>query len=167
MYCCTYAVLAMTLIVMVVPLFTGETVGVDQKTGDIAEDSKPFENWILAGCFTVLKFLIMIGLYVGAVAIIYGTVTYVPEKELAVHGELPPVAPAVACTMILSVQFFMVYAFLNFARTWAQFTKTRFSKFEDAMLTAAQTMMFAPMLAVIFIAVTLVLDGGKAEKGEN
>merc|ERR1719265_1165340 len=27
------------------PLFTGETIGVDPKTGDIHEDAKPFENW--------------------------------------------------------------------------------------------------------------------------
>merc|ERR1719393_933481 len=32
MYFCTYAVLLMTLIVCVIPLFTGETIGVDPKT---------------------------------------------------------------------------------------------------------------------------------------
>merc|ERR1719454_56032 len=151
MYCCTYAVLGLTLVVIVIPLFTGESIGVDQKTGDIADDAKPFTNWILAGCFTVLKFLIMIGLYVGALAIIYGTVNYVPEKEFAVHGELPPVAPAVACTMILSAQFFMVYAFLNFARTFTQFSGKKFSDFEEAMMTATKAMNFAPMLAILFI----------------
>merc|ERR1719375_341507 len=151
MYCCTYAVLMMTLVVCVIPLFTGETIGVDQKTGDIADEAKPFDNWILATCFTILKYLIMIGLYVGAIVIIYGTINYVPEKRLAVHGDLPPVSPAVACTMILACQFFVVYAFLQFARTWAQFTKVRMSKFENAMATAAQTMMFAPMLSVLFI----------------
>merc|ERR1740127_110160 len=95
MYCCTYAVMMLTLIVCVIPLFTGEVIGVDQKTGDIKDDEKPFDNFILAGCFTVLKYLIMIGLYVGAVAIIYGAYTYVPPKHLAVHeGDVPPVAPA-------------------------------------------------------------------------
>merc|ERR1719182_1184129 len=52
MYFCTYAVLCMTLIVTVIPLFTGETIGVDPKTGDIPQDSEPFKNMILAGCFT-------------------------------------------------------------------------------------------------------------------
>ena len=32
-YFCTYAVLMMTLVVVVIPLFTGETIGVDPKTG--------------------------------------------------------------------------------------------------------------------------------------
>merc|ERR1719450_1279919 len=40
MYMCTYAVLLMTLCVCIIPVFTGEALGVDQKTGDIAEDSK-------------------------------------------------------------------------------------------------------------------------------
>jgi hypothetical protein len=152
MYCCTYAVLLMTLIVCVIPLFTGEVIGVDQKTGDIKDDEKPFDNFILAGCFTVLKYLIMIGLYVGACAIIYGAYTYVPPKELAVHeGETPPVAPAVACTFILSAQFFICYACVQFSRTFSQFSGVKMSSFENAMLTATKAMNFAPMLAILFI----------------
>jgi len=152
MYCCTYAVLMMTLIVCVIPLFTGDVVGVDQKTGDIKDDVKPFENFILAGCFTVLKYLIMIGLYVGACAIIYGAYTYVPPRELAVHeGDVPPVAPAVACTFILSAQFFCCYAAVQFSRTFSQFSGVKMSAFENAMLTATKAMNFAPMLAILFI----------------
>ena len=36
------------------------------KTGDILKDAKPFAQPTVAGCFAVLKFLIMLGLYVGA-----------------------------------------------------------------------------------------------------
>jgi len=152
MYCCTYAVMMMTLIVCVIPLFTGEVIGVDQKTGDIKDDAKPFDNFILAGCFTALKFLIMIGLYVGAVAIVYGAYSYVPPSELRVHeGDVPPVAPAVACTFILSAQFFCVYAAVQFARTFSQFSGVKMSAFENAMLTATKAMNFAPMLAILFI----------------
>merc|ERR1719390_438186 len=35
MYCCTYAVLAMTLCACVIPIFTGKVIKVDPKTGDI------------------------------------------------------------------------------------------------------------------------------------
>jgi hypothetical protein len=152
MYCCTYAVLMMTLCVCVIPLFTGEVIGVDQKTGDIKDDAKPFDNFILAGCFTVLKFLIMIGLYIGAVAIVYGAYTYVPPEELRVHdGDVPPVAPAVACTFILSAQFFCCYAAVQISRTFSQFSGAKMSAFENAMLTACKAMNFAPMLAILFI----------------
>ena len=141
----------MTLVICVIPLFTGETIGVDPKTGDIADDAKPFENWILATCFTILKYLIMIGLYIGAIVIIYGTINYVPEKHLQVHGELPPVSPAVACTMILASQFFIVYAGMQFARTWTQFTGMKTTRLENAFETATLSMYFAPMLSVLFI----------------
>jgi len=152
MYCCTYAVMMMTLVVCVIPLFTGEVIGVDQKTGDIKEDTKPFDNFILAACFTVLKYLIMIGLYVGAVCIIYGAINYVPPQHLRVHaGDIPPVSPAVACTMILSAQFFLVYAAVQFSRTFSQFSGVKMSKFENAMMTATNAMNFAPMLSILFI----------------
>jgi len=152
MYCCTYAVMMMTLCVCVIPLFTGEVIGVDQSTGDIKDDAKPFENFILKSCFTALKFLIMIGLYVGAVAIVYGAYNYVPPQELRVHdGEIPPVAPAVACTFLLSGFFFCTYALVQAARTYSQFTGAKMSAFENAMLTAVKAMNFAPMLAILFI----------------
>merc|ERR1719160_1960415 len=44
MYFCTYAVLLMTLTVCIIPLFTGEVIGVDSKTGQIKEDETPFKN---------------------------------------------------------------------------------------------------------------------------
>ena len=75
MYCCTYAVILMTSIVVVAPLFTGGVIGVDPKTGDIPADAKPFSNFIGAGCFTALKFLVVIGLYGGTLYIVYGIVT--------------------------------------------------------------------------------------------
>jgi len=151
MYCTTYAVLLMTLCVVVIPLFTGEMIGVDQKTGDIKEDAKPFDNFILAACFTVLKFLIMIGLYVGVICIIYGTCTYKPPTGIWPGEKIPPVSPAVACTMILSCMYFCLYAFVQFSRTWTQFTGSKFSKFENAMMIATNAMNFAPMLSVLFI----------------
>jgi len=152
MYCCTYAVMMLTLIVCIIPLFTGEVIGVDQKTGDIAKDSKPFDNFILAGCFTALKFLIMIGLYAGAVAIIYGAYTYEPPQDIRVHkGELPPVMPAVACTFLMSSFFFCTYGVVQISRTYSQFSGVPMSKFENAMLTAIKAMNFAPMLSILFI----------------
>jgi len=65
MYGATYSVLAMTLVALVVPLLTGQKYTVNPETGEPDPDHKPFENQIAAICFTVLKYLIMIGLYVG------------------------------------------------------------------------------------------------------
>merc|ERR1719160_88100 len=60
MYAATYSVLALTLIALCVPLFTGEKVKFNEQ-GDIDEESKPFSNKFAALGFTILKYLIMIG----------------------------------------------------------------------------------------------------------
>merc|ERR1719191_223889 len=151
MYFCTYAVLLMTLIVCIIPLFTGETIGVDPKTGDINADEQPFKSQILAIAFTVLKYFCLIGLYGGVLAVCYGIITYVPPAGIWPEGKEFPVAPAVQCTMILSCQYFIVYGGIQVARTFTQFSGMKFTKFENAMMTATASMNFAPMLAVLFI----------------
>jgi len=154
MYFCTYAVLLLTLCVCVIPLFTGEVFGVDPKTGTIPEDTKPFENQACAIAFTVLKYLILLMLYFGALGVVYGIITFVPPKGVWPEGKKFPVAPAVQCTMILSCQYFIVYGGMQIARTWTQFTGIApnfTSKVEKALLTATASMNFAPMLAVLFI----------------
>merc|ERR1719158_2251015 len=151
MYCTTYAILAMTLTVIVIPLFTGQVISADPKTGEVDPEIKPFKNFILAGCMTALKYLIMIGLYVGVVCIIYGAYTFVPPAGTWPGETIPPPAPAVACTFIMSGAFFIIYALVQFSRTWTQFTQQKLSKFEDAVLDSTKAMNFGPMLCVLFI----------------
>merc|ERR1719160_455032 len=104
MYAATYSVLALTLIALCVPLFTGEKVKMNER-GELDENDQPFKNKFVALGFTVLKYLIMIGLYVGAICIIYGTYTYVPPAGSWPGDTIPPVSPAVGCTMILASMF--------------------------------------------------------------
>merc|ERR1719386_150374 len=154
MYFCTYAVLLMTLCVCVIPLFTGEVFGVDPKTGQIPEDTEPFKNQAVAIGFTVLKYIILLMLYVGALGVVYGICTFKPPPGTWPAGKEFPVAPAVQCTMILACQYFIVYGGMQVARTWTQFTGIApnfTSKVENALLTATASMNFAPMLAVLFI----------------
>jgi len=154
MYFCTYAVLLMTLVVTVIPLFTGETISVDPKTGQIPDDCEPFKMQAVAIAFTVLKYIILLMLYVGALAVVYGICTFEPPAGTWPEGKKFPVAPAVQCTMILSCQFFIVYGGIQIARSWTQFTGIApnfTSKVENALMTATASMNFAPMLAVLFI----------------
>merc|ERR1719217_980463 len=51
MYCATYAVLAMTLCAVAIPIFTGKVIGVNEKTGDIDDDVQPFSNAIVGFAF--------------------------------------------------------------------------------------------------------------------
>merc|ERR1719378_1319741 len=151
MYAATYSVLAMTLIALIVPLLTGEKVKLDPTTGKPDHDHQPFKNTIAAVCFTVLKYLIMIGLYVGTISIIYGTYTYKPPPGAWPGGKIPPVSPAVDCTMILTSMYFIVYAGIQAGKTFQSFSGVDSSKLTGALQGAVITMFFAPMMAVLFI----------------
>merc|ERR1719473_1366094 len=154
MYFCTYAVLLMTLVVCVIPLFTGETISVDPKTGEIPDGVEPFKNQVCAIAFTGLKYIVLLMLYVGALGVVYGICTFEPPAGTWPAGKKFPVAPAVQCTMILACQFFIVYGGIQVARSWTQFVGVApnfTSKAENALMTATASMNFAPMLAVLFI----------------
>merc|ERR1719217_31005 len=127
-------------------------MNIDPKTGDIREDGQVFESPILAICFTVLKYIIMLFLYVGAICVCYGIYTYQPPKGMWPKDEIPPVSPAVACTVILATQFFILYFAVQVSKTVTDFLKVDMSKIELACITATNAMNFAPMLAVLFIA---------------
>merc|ERR1719269_360103 len=151
MYAATYSVLAMTLIALVVPLLTGEKVKIDPATGKPDHDHQPFKNTIAAVCFTILKYLIMIGLYVGTISIIYGTYTYKPPAGSWPGDKIPPVSPAVDCTMILTSMYFIVYAGIQAGKTLQSFSGIDSSKLTGALQGATITMYWAPMMAVLFI----------------
>merc|ERR1719160_1739912 len=154
MYCSTYAVLAMTLCVCVIPVFTGKVFAVDPKTGDIPMDAKPFSNAIVAGCFTALKYLIMLGLYAGALVVVYGTINFEPPKGTWPGDKIPPVSPAVQCVMILSCQYFLVYGGIQVCKSVIEFAGDLFGythTLQEALDAATQSMFFAPMLAILFI----------------
>merc|ERR1719247_182398 len=153
MYCSTYAVLAMTLCVCVIPIFTGKVMKVNKKTGDLDPDEKVFSNAIVGIAFTVLKYLIMLGLYVGALVVVYGIITFEPPKGLW-PGGTPPVSPAVQCVMILSCQYFLVYGAIQVCKSieeWMSFQNEWLHSLKEACSTATLSMNFAPMLAVLFI----------------
>ncbi len=86
MYFRTYSVLSLTFIVCIIPLFTGEAIGVGQKTGDIPADTRRFKNRICAACFTALGYPILITLYGGAIAIVYGSSIYEPPEGTCLTG---------------------------------------------------------------------------------
>merc|ERR550514_2007715 len=157
MYCATYSVLAMTLCVVVIPILMGTPLKADKETGQFDDDAKPFDSsstfgWIAATCFSVLKYLILLGLYVGAIVVVYGIINFVPPKGIWPGDRIPPVSPAVQCTMILSCQFFVVYGLIQVSATCKQFDANFFGDtFDKAMKTATLSMFFAPMLAVLFI----------------
>merc|ERR1719159_549802 len=90
MYFCTYAVLLMTLCVCVIPLFTGEVMSVDPKTGQIPDDAEPFKIQACAIAFTVLKYIILLMLYVGALGVVYASLHSCHQRA---HGRKAKSSP--------------------------------------------------------------------------
>merc|ERR1719478_1330083 len=144
----------MTLCVCVIPVFTGKVFAVDPKTGDIPMDAKPFSNAIVAGCFTALKYLILLGLYAGALVIVYGIITFEPPKGTWPGDKIPPVSPAVQCVMMLSCQYFLVYGGIQVCKSVIEWAGDLFGythTVQEALNTATLSINFAPMLAILFI----------------
>jgi len=148
MQCCAYAVLVQTLTVLALPLVLGHTpaVGAD---GIPEVKSTP---GIVGTILTVLKWTCMAALYGGFTAVCVGAFAMDPPKELWPDG-VPPVSPAVACTMNLSVQYFGVYLAIAVVQTWVQFNGQTAGthKLSGVLQLASNTVNFAPMLCILFI----------------
>lgn len=152
MYSCTYMVLLMTLTVCIIPVFTGEAINIDPSTGCIREGEEPFQIMWLAWSFTLLKYIAMLVLYIGAISIMHGMVTYEPPQGSWPGEQIPPLSAGLQCIMILTCEYFLVYGLVQVARSFTQLSGYRMTKFENAMSTAADSINFAPMLAVLFLA---------------
>ena len=72
---------------------------------------------IVAGCFTAIRYLCLLGLYGGFAGVSYGMIIFEPSKGTW-EGEIPPVSPALACTMNISIQFLAIYLFAQIAPSY-------------------------------------------------
>merc|ERR1719247_197819 len=149
----TYSILANTLMVMLIPIVTAKEVKTDDEGMMDNEGANPFQNRALQIVFNVIRYVCFLGLYVGFGAVCVGVFRFKPPADVW-DGPIPPVSPAVACTMILSVTFFMIYFLVAVSRTYSQFVGGNLStsKFETVMIRAADTLAMAPMLSVLFLA---------------
>merc|ERR1719486_1848824 len=151
-YCmlgCAYSVLAPTITVCIIPVFTGGSPKINEKSG-VLEDENPFQNNILAASFTAIRYLCLLGLYGGFCGVCYGIIMFEPPAGTW-EGEIPPVSPAVAATMNMSIQFLAVYMFAQIARSYSQLTGQKTTKFEVVMEQAAHTVTMGPMLCILFL----------------
>jgi len=148
-----YSILANTLLVLFVPLFTQKEIAIESSTGELKlEGSNPFENPVLQTVFNFVRYVTFLALYVGFGAVCVGVFLFKPPEGIW-EGPIPPVSPAVACTMILATAFFVVYFLAAVSRTHSQYTvgQVGTSRFEEVMIRGADTLAMAPMLCVLFL----------------
>jgi len=149
MYGVTYAVLASSVLVLLIPLLTGKPLPLKEGQLEVieADDEK---SPALFFALTVVRYLILLCLYVGLAGIIVGINIYLPPGANDL-SKLPPPAPAVACTMILAVAFFSTQLVIAFCRSYEEFKGVAFPRMVAIMQEAATTIEFGPMLAILFL----------------
>jgi len=152
MYALTFAVLATTILALAMPLVTGKPLAFKAGTNDLESPQLEYGGSKVAFyALTAAKYVIFLGVYGGLAGVIVGICTYLPpgEKDL---NKLPSPAPAVMCTMILASAFFLTQLVIAVCRSYTDFKGVEFPKIVGVMNAAANTMEFAPMLAILFLA---------------
>jgi len=150
MYGVTYSVLHSTLLVLLIPLCTGKPMPVTDN-GDMKPPAEEDgDNKTLLICLTVARYLTLLGMYGGLAGIIIGINIYLPPGATDLN-KLPRPAPAVFCTMVLAVVFFLTQLIIAFCRTYEEFKRVSFPRIVQVMQEAAATVEFGPMLAILFL----------------
>jgi hypothetical protein len=145
----------------------------DCRRGEVEGDfAFSMESPLIGGAMTAVRYVCLLALYVGIVAVIYSVfVIQHPEGP----AMTPPVSPAMQCVINLATQYFLIYTLIFVCssiksvalgqaaptRDAEQQSIMRFqaeSRFTGPMTraigifdAARSTVMFAPMLAVLFI----------------
>jgi len=125
----------------------------DVKKGKVEGDAEiTVQNGFLSKVLTVARFLIMLFVYAGAVAVVCSvfTIQHPDGAELT-----PPLSPTMQCVLNLCFQYFLIYALLWIFVTIEDFVSIELPKSKDAIQSAKSTVQFAPMLAVLFIGTRL------------
>jgi hypothetical protein len=149
MQCCAWSVLVQTLVVLALPLVLGHTPAVGQ---DGIPEVKTQSGGVVGIILASIRWITMALLYGGFTTVCVGAFAMDPPKELWPEG-VPPVSPAVACTMNLAMQYFGVYLAIAVVQTWVQFNKNTAEthKLTAVLQLASNTVNFAPMLCILFI----------------
>jgi len=168
-YMCTFSILIQALLVILMPFAARGDCRRGEVEGDFAFS---MESPLIGAAMTVVRYVCLLALYVGIVAVIYSVfVIQHPEGP----AMTPPVSPAMQCVINLATQYFLIYTLIFICssiksvalgqaaptRDAEQQSIMRFqaeSRFTGPMTraigifdAARSTVMFAPMLAVLFI----------------
>jgi hypothetical protein len=107
------------------------------------------ENPTMLMVMNVVRYAAMLALYGGFTVVIYSVCVI-----KAPSGPTPPVSPTMQCVMNLTVQYFFVYLMLWVLVTTKQFMSKGKAFLDVAIPTldsARMTVMFCPMLSVLFV----------------
>jgi hypothetical protein len=153
MQTCSFAVLVQVLVILIIPIFTGEASVPTDADGNV--DIEALEKKLSPAVVITLNFVryaTMLALYGGFSVAVYGVYTMQGPDEIW-SGGAPPVSPAVSATINLTVQFFVIYLLQAVVRTAIGFKgfSQNLVKLDGSLQLAGFTVNMAPMLCILFI----------------
>jgi hypothetical protein len=98
-----------------------------------------------------VRYSILVCLCGGLALVAVGICTYMPPGTTKL-AEVSAPAPAITCTMILSIVFFSTQLIVAVCRSYMELTRVRFPQIVGMMHAAAASVDYAPMLAALFLA---------------
>lgn len=134
------------LLAILVPLIMRGTVTNDQYgVGDMAFEISS-KDYYISKTLTFARYAITVCLYCGFIAVIVSIFTLHDAQ-----GNYHRISPALQCVINLAMQFFAVYFVLWTLLTVKDLTGYEVKRLFQAVETARVTVMFAPILSVLFI----------------
>merc|ERR1719235_2828665 len=145
-YACTYAVMLQCILAICVPLVLGGSI----KKGDKGEGDVEYkvENKMLGTCLLVVRWIVMISVYLGIAAVVWSIFTIEHPKG---KQYTPPISVTMQCVVNLTTQFFTVYTLIWVCITVKELTGWEWHLISNAMENAKGTIAFCPMLAILFV----------------
>jgi len=164
-FICTFSILLQAILVIIMPFMARGQCKRGAFEGDIAF---AMENPTVGAVMTALRYVCLLALYGGIAVVVYSVFVI---KHPEGFDQTPPVSPAMQCVINLTVQYFFIYIMLFVCITVKSFGAGNGLEANDAergfaseapftsMLNksiaifdaARGTVMFAPMLAILFI----------------
>lgn len=153
MYGCTFAVWTVALLVILVPLLFGIRPKEGQFEGDISFESSANESQLMAAkVLAIVRWIAMLCLYAGFTAVMISTLLIEHPKG---PEHTPPLAPAMMCVQMFTVQYFTIYLLIWIMVTIRQFgrgaDRGEPNPFLQGLFAAKDSVSAAPMLAVLFL----------------
>merc|ERR1719160_726320 len=146
-YACTASVILQTLLVIVMPFCVQCECKQGASEGDVVFE---MENPTLGIIIAVVRWICLLALYGGFSAVIYSVFVIEHPTDVSLT---PPISPAMQCVMNLTIQYFFIYLVLWICITAQQFLGDApiWDKIIAIFDAARATVMFAPMLSMLFI----------------
>jgi hypothetical protein len=144
-FMCTYALLAQTCFSVAVPLVLQGEAKVGKCEGDM---EYTVENKLFGTILAIGRYVMMFCIYVGFSCVIWSIFTIEHPKG---PQYTPPISVTMQCVINLTVQFFFIYLWIWVAITIKEFTGYEWTLMSQTMENAKGTVMYCPMLAILFV----------------